>query len=103
MLIVAKALKAGREVDPQAPYYPLFHADGANKTNIGKNSRRPAIMQNERTTLVKGENAAKVPDGPTMPRPRPVLLNDAMTAVALVTISLPSKEIRRSDTEKTVK
>lgn len=34
---------------------PLFHAAGVNRTNTGKNSNRPAIMQNEKTIFEKEE------------------------------------------------
>jgi len=36
----------------------LFQTCGVNKTSTGKNSSRPAIMQNEKTIFEKEENAA---------------------------------------------
>ena len=37
---------------------PLLQTDGENKTNRGRNSSLPAIMQNESTAFDKEENAA---------------------------------------------
>ena len=48
--------------------------------SMGKISKRPMSMARERTTLLRGEKAAKFPIGPTSPRPGPTLLRQVSAA-----------------------
>ena len=65
-------------------------------TKIGKISRRPMIMHRERTSLLKGEKAEKLPAGPTAPSPGPVLLMQVMTEVR---VSVKGKSFRATTRE----
>ena len=58
-------------------------------------------MHMDSTTLLKSENAAKLPVGPTTPRPGPILLIQEMTAVNEVVKSKLSTDIS-STAEKVI-
>ena len=62
-----------------------------NIISIGYISSLPANIQNEKTNLLIGEKAAKLPVGPTNYNPGPILLIVVITDVTVVTISKPSK------------
>ena len=51
---------------------------------MGKTSSRPMTIQAVRASLLRGENRAKLPMGPTASRPGPMLLMQATTAVKVV-------------------
>ena len=63
--------------------------------SMGKISKRPMSMARERTTLLRGEKAAKFSIGPTAPRPGPTLLRQVSAAVKDVVRSNPSKHTSR--------
>ena len=60
-------------------------------------------MQNERTIFEKAVKDEKFPAGPAIPRPGPILLSEAITAVALEAMSFPSMEISAVETKKIAK
>ena len=53
-------------------------------------------MHRERTSLLKGEKAEKLPAGPTAPSPGPVLLMQVMTEVR---VSVKGKSFRATTRE----
>ena len=69
---------------PHFLYYLFFHVDGAKSSSIGKSSSRPAIIEKVRTMVEKPLNPAKLLVGPIVPRPGPMLLIVAATAVNAV-------------------
>jgi len=66
--------------------------DGANNTNTGITSSLPNIIHADKTILLKFEKSAKLPIGPTISRPGPMLLIVAKTAVNDVVKSKLSNE-----------
>ena len=60
------------------------HVLGISSTSIGYSSSRPSSISMHSTTFASGEKNAKFPAGPHSPRPGPILLNVARTAVSVV-------------------
>ena len=82
-------------------FYYFFQVAGWKSINIGKISSLPASISNIRIYLEKTEKDAKLPVGPTISRPGPILLSVAATEVKVVVKSNPSRLIRRIDTINT--
>ena len=59
-------------------------------------------MSNMSTYLVNGLNMEKFAAGPTIPKPGPILLMVAATAVKVVTRSVSSKDTSSTDAENTI-
>ena len=78
----------------------FLHDCGEKRISIGISSSLPAIMQNDKTNLLKPEKSEKFPMGPTASKPGPIFEIAAMTEVTVVAKSLPSNEINRIDTVK---
>ena len=62
-------------------FQDLLQAFLLNSTSTGRISKRPIIIHKESTNLDRGENAEKLPMGPTISKPGPMLLMHATTAV----------------------
>ena len=60
----------------------------------GNISRRPRSIANDKTILEKAVYPAKLPAGPTTPKPGPTLLKQAETAVKLLSKPKGSKHIK---------
>ena len=82
------------------PYF--FQVFGANKSNMGNISKRPASISKINTSFAKAEYPAKFPAGPTSPSPGPILFIVATTAVKLVIRSFPSTETNNRETTNTI-
>ena len=67
---------------------------GTNKIKIGHISRRPAIIVKESKTFEKGLKKAKLPEGPTISSPGPILFIVAATAETAVRKLFVSRQIR---------
>ena len=74
---------ACRREGKTGPYF-FLHVLGISSTSIGYSSSRPSSISRHRITFANGEKNAKLPAGPHRPRPGPMLLNVAMTAVSVV-------------------
>ena len=72
--------------------------EGANKRSIGNNSSLPAIIENVNTRVENPLNPIKLLVGPMVPRPGPMLLIVAVTAVNAVvrSVTYGSSEISKS-------
>lgn len=79
-----------------------FHTTGWNSISSGNNSSLPANISNIRTNFEKEVKQLKFCVGPTNSRPGPMLLIVAVTAVKLVTKSLPSSEMAKSEQTKII-
>ena len=73
-----------------------FQAVGENSRSIGKISSLPKSIQSERMIFEKPEYCEKLPTGPTIPSPGPMLLIVATTAVKLYSVVNPSIDISRN-------
>jgi hypothetical protein len=62
---------------------------GVNSTSTDSSSSRPSSMPKVQTQVWKSLSPPKLPAGPTSPRPGPMLLTQATTAVKAVTTSSP--------------
>ena len=65
--------------------------------SIGKISKRPNNISKESTSFESTEKFEKLPAGPTMPRPGPILLRQAIIAVVVDSRSKPSNESKRTE------
>ena len=68
------------------------HALGLTSISTGKISSLPMSMHRLSTILLRSLKAAKLPVGPTLPRPGPMLDRVATTAVKLVSKEKPSSD-----------
>ena len=74
----------------------FLYTDGVNNSSIGQISKRPISIFSERIILERGENMLKLPAGPTISRPGPMLLIHAITAVTVTSVLKPSKTVSRN-------
>lgn len=63
--------------------------------SMGNISSLPASIQKDKTSLLKLEKTLKFPMGPTNENPGPILPRAASTAVAVVSKSCPSMDMRK--------
>ena len=70
---------------------------------MGKISKRPASISNINTYLEKTEKFAKLPVGPTISSPGPILFSVAATAVKLEVKSKLSTLINKREIKKIIK
>ena len=68
---------------------------------MGKTSSRPTSMSKDSSSLVKSEKLEKLPMGPTISSPGPMLLMQEATAVNTVTRSTCSSDTSRQDAQNT--
>ena len=61
-----------------------FYLDAVFEMISGFTTTGPSSISRHRITFANGEKNAKLPAGPHRPRPGPMLLNVAMTAVSVV-------------------
>ena len=80
--------------------YFLPQTDGENNRIIGKISRCPTNISNERIILEKLDNVEKLPKGPTLPKPGPTLLITVKTDENVVSKSNPFIDINNTDMQK---
>ena len=76
------------------------HVNGTNSSSSGKISRRPASMSKIITSFAGFVKLPKFIMGPTCARPGPMLFKVAAMAVKFVTISKPSRLMRKKDAAK---
>ena len=74
--------------------YLLRQASGKNSITIENSSSLPRSISKDSNNLTGAENIAKLPIGPTRPRPGPTLHRQATVAVKLVVKSKPSRQTR---------
>ena len=65
---------------------------------MGKISNRPASISKLSSSLANGAKAEKFPVGPTMPKPGPMLLIQALSAVKVDSRSKPFRLSSSQDT-----
>ena len=73
-----RAVRKGLQFSPR-----LFQAAGAISIRKGMISSLPSSMSTQSTTLESGLNSAKLPAGPQMPNPGPMLFRQETTAERL--------------------
>ena len=83
--------------------FTRFQNAGAKSKSIGYISSLPTIIHKDKTALPRLEKSAKFPAGPTVPKPGPILLRHAITAVVVETISLLSSDNTIADAANTAK
>ena len=74
----------------------FLYIDGVNNSSIGQISRRPISILSERMIFETGLNILKLPAGPTISRPGPMLFRQAITAVTVTSVLKPSIRVKRN-------
>ena len=78
-----------------------FQLEGANSSSMGNISSRPTSMSKDSSSLDAGEKAEKLPRGPTISSPGPMLLMQAVRAVKVVTNPFCSRDSSKKEATNT--